>query len=337
MMPSLRLTARWTFAAAVLCLAAAPITAQSPAPTRLLVLLRNAGQLAVLDPVTHQEIGRVPVVKDPHEVTVSPDARTAFVASPSEGISVVDLSTMKELRRVNPGLRSAPHDVHFVKGKVYFTAEGWKSIGAYDPAADKVDWMLGVGQNGTHMMAFAKDGNTVFMPNRASNSISVVDNVTAGPPKYDITAIPVPGKRPEGLDITPDGTQLWVVTRDDGGLVIIDIATRKVLERIELTLADANRIKFTPDGSRALILAGGDGTIHVIDVASRREIKVLKAFDGDSGDGGMYVREDNSRAYFGLRNTHSVAVVDLKTLEITQRLPMGPDSGPGCVAWAQPQ
>jgi len=336
-MRTLSLGTRWAVTIIAVALTAAPAAAQAPAPARLLVLLRNASALAVVDPVSLKELGRVGVVRDPHEVTVSPDGRTAYVGSPSEGISVVDLPSLKELRRVDPGLRSAPHDVQFVGGKVYFTAEGWKSIGAYDPVGGKVEWMLGVGQNGSHMLVFSKDGNTVYVPNRGSNTVSVVENITAGPPKYQISAIPVQGKTPEGTDLTPDGTQLWVVTRGDGGLTIIDLATRTVVQRMELKLVDANRLKFTPDGKRALILDGGDGTIHVLDVASRKEIKVIKAAPGDSGDGGMLVMTDNSRAYFGLRDTHSVAVLDLATLEVTRRIDMGPNSGPGCIAWTQPQ
>src|SRR5688572_32972967 len=92
--------------------------AQTPSPARLLVLLRNASALAFVDPASGNVLGRVPVGKDPHEVAVTPDGRMAFVASPSEGISVIDVPTMKELRRVDTGTLSAPHDVLFAGGKI---------------------------------------------------------------------------------------------------------------------------------------------------------------------------------------------------------------------------
>ena len=65
-----------------------------------------------------------------------------------------------------------------------------------------------------------------------------------------------------------------------------------------------------------------------------RKIKRLKVAPGDSGDGGMFVMPDGSRAYLGLRDDHSVVVIDLKTLEIENRFAMGAGSGPGCVNWA---
>ena len=248
----------------------------------------------------------------------------AFVASPSEGISVIDVPTMKELRRVDTGALSAPHDVLFAGGKLYFTAEGYKTIGRYDPAANKVEWMLGIGQDGTHLLALAKDQQTMWVPNRGSNSISVIDGVATGPPKFKTTAIPVPGKTPEGLDLSPDGRELWTVTRGDGGVSIIDTASRKVIQSFNLKLTDANRLKFTPDGSKVIILDGGTGTLVVVDVASRKEIKRMKVAPGDTGDGGVFVMPDGSRAYLGLRDDHSVVVIDLKTLEIAESLPDGP-------------
>jgi YVTN family beta-propeller protein len=257
----------------------------------------------------------------------------AFVASPSEGISVIDVPAMKELRRVNTGTLSAPHDVLFAGGKLYFTAEGYKTIGRYDPTANTVEWMLGIGQDGTHMMVLARDRQTMWVPNRGSNSISVIDGVAGGPPKFKTTAIPVPGKTPEGLDLSPDGRELWTATRGDGGVSIIDTASRKVTQSFNLKLTDANRLKFTPDG-KVLILDGGTGTLVVLDAASRKEIKRLKVAPGDTGDGGVFVMPDGSRAYLGLRDDHSVVVIDLKTLEIESRFAMGADSGPGCINWA---
>src|SRR5258705_7980822 len=144
---------------------AAGAQAQSSA-ARLLVLLRNASALAIVEPATGKVLGRVPVGRDPHEVAVTPDGRTAFVASPGVGISMIDVAAMKEIRRIDTGTASAPHDVLFMDGKLYFTAEGYKAIGRYDPAANKVEWMLGIGQDGTHLLVLAKDKQTLWVPKR---------------------------------------------------------------------------------------------------------------------------------------------------------------------------
>jgi YVTN family beta-propeller protein len=324
---------RFLLSCGVLVAIANVAAAQTPPAARLLVLLRNASALAFVDPASGQVLGKVPVGRDPHEVAVTPDGSMAFVASPGVGISVIDVRTMKELRRIDTGAASAPHDVLFAGGKLYFTAEGYKSIGRYDPAANKVEWMLGIGQDGTHMMVLARDQQTMWVPNRGSNSISVIDGVAGGPPRFKTMAIPVPGTTPEGLDLSPDGRELWTATRGDGSVSIIDTTSRRVIQSMYLKLDDANRLKFTPDG-RVLILDGGTGTLIVLDAKSRKEIKRLKVADRDTGDGGVFVMPDGSRAYLGLRDDHSVVAVNLRTLEVESRWAMGPDSGPGCINWA---
>jgi DNA-binding beta-propeller fold protein YncE len=331
-----RIMLRWLVPLGAVAVLSQVGIAQTPANAPLLVLLRNASALAIVDQASHKVLGRVPTVKDPHEVAVTPDGRTAFVASPSEGIAVIDVASMKELRRLDLPPGSGAHDVLFAGGKLYFTAEGHKVIGRYDPATNKFDWHFGIGQDGTHMLVLAKNMDTMYVPNRGSNSVSVIEGIQAGPPKWRVTAIPVPGKTPEGIDLSPDGRELWTATRGDGGVAIIDTASKKVAHNFNLGLTDANRLKFTPDG-RVLILDGGTGTLVVLDAASRKEIKRLKVAPGDSGDGGVFVMPDGSRAYLGLRDDHSVVVVDLRKLEVAGRIPMGPDSGPGCIIWTPPR
>jgi len=326
----MRFVLSWMVLLAVANIAAA----QAPSGGRLLVLLRNASALAFVDPASGKVLGRVPVGRDPHEVAVTPDGTTAFVASPGVGISMIDVAAMKEIRKIDTGTASAPHDVLYAGGKLYFTAEGYKSIGRYDPVANKVEWMLGIGQDGTHLLVLGKDQQTMWVPNRGSNSISVIDGVAGGPPRYKVTAIPLPGLTPEGLDLSPDGRELWTATRGDGAVSIIDTASRRVKQSFGLRLTDANRLKFTPDGSKVLILDGGTGTLTILDAAMRKEIKKLKVADRDTGDGGVFVMPDGSRAYLGLRDDHSVVEIDLKTLAVVNRFPMGADSGPGCINWA---
>ena len=308
-------------------------SAQAPPPERLLVLLRDASALAIVDPTNGAILGRVPTGRDPHEVTASPDGRFAFVASPSDGISVIDLEAQREIRRVDPGPGSGPHDVLFADGKVYFTIEGYKSIGQYDPNADQIDWTLGIGQDGTHLLVLDGDGRTMFMPNRGSNSVTVAEGVMDGPDETTLTVIPVPGDLPEGIALSPDGLEVWTATRNDGAVSIIDVASKQVVQTLDLGMRDANRLKFTPDG-RVLIIDGEAASLVVLDAASRSVIKRISLSPADTGDGAILVSRDGSRAYLGLRALGRVAVLDLVTLEVTEEIMMGEGSGPGCMFWA---
>ena len=66
-------------------------------------------------------------------------------------------------------------------------------------------------------MVLSRDRDAIFTANRESNTVSVVDGAAAGPPDWRVTAIPAGGEYPEGLDLSPDGAELWTATRNDGG------------------------------------------------------------------------------------------------------------------------
>lgn len=306
--------------------------AQAQPAGQLLVLLRDASALAIVDPTTRTVVGRVPTGRDPHEVTASPDGRHAFVSSMVDGISIIDLAARREIRRINPGAGSRPHDVLFHNGKVYFTIEGYKSIGRYDPSTDEIDWTLGIGQDGTHMLVLDQDTNTMFMPNTRSNTITMVGNALDEPSQAELTVIPVPGELPEGLDLSPNRKELWTATRNDGNVSIIDISSQRVVETLTLGMKDANRLKFTPD-NKVLVIDGEAASLVVLDAASRTELKRITLDNKDTGDGAILVAPDGSQAYLGLRDADRVAVLDLNTLEITHEISMGDDSGPGCMYW----
>ena len=307
-------------------------SAQSPPPGRLLVLLRDASALAIVDPETGDVLGRVPTGRDPHEVTASADGRLAFVASMVDGISVIDLAAREEIQRVDPGQGSQTHDVVFAAGKVYFTIEGYKSIGRYDPSTNQIDWTLEIGQDGTHMLVLDQDRDRMFLPNTGSNTVTMVQSAMSGPAGASLTHIPIPGERPEGIDLSPDGREIWTATRSDGGVSIIDVESRRVVETLDLGMLDANRLKFTPDG-RVLIIDGEAASLVVLDAASRTVVKRLTLGSTDTGDGAVLVEPGGARAYLGLRAADRVAVVDLDTLEVTFEMPMREGDGPGCMYW----
>ena len=319
---------RWMAVLGALVSGVSVAASQGTSAARLLVLLRDASALAIVDPVAGTVLGRVPTVSGPHEVTASTDGKLAFVASPSGGISVIDLEEQTELRRLDIGPGSEPHDVRFADGKLYFTAEGYKVIGRYDPRTDEVEWLLGIGQDGTHMLVLSEDRNTIFTANRGSNTVTVVEDVAGGPPNWRVTAIPVGGEFPEGIDLSPDGREVWTATRNDGGISIIDVATKAVTQRLDLHLQDPSRLAFTPDGTRVLVSDGGGNSLVVLDAVARSEITRLEL-----APNAVLVQPDGAQAFAALRGDHRVAVIDLDTLEVTAEILTGAGSGPGCMFW----
>jgi YVTN family beta-propeller protein len=324
--------ALFAFLFAVLFKAGVAFASATPSPA-LLVLNKHADELVIVDPQTNQVVGRVPVGPDPHEVVVSPDGKFAYTSSygaeldPHNTISVVDLVAQKELRRIDLGALRAPHGLYVVAGKVYFTAEGSKAIGRYDPATNQIDMVQGLGQIRTHMIVVTDDAKQIFTSNTGSNTVTVIEPA-ASPFAWNIAHIPV-GKGPEALELSPDGKEVWTAHAGDGGVSVIDVAAKKVVQTIDARTKLSNRLKLTPDGKLVLISDLTGGELVVIDAHSR---KVIKRVPMRGSPEEILVAPDGSRAYVALENDNRVDVVDIKTLTVTGTFNTG--RGPDGMAWA---
>jgi YVTN family beta-propeller protein len=298
--------------------------------SRLLVLNKEDATLVIVDPVAGSILGTVPVGQGPHELAVSTDGRFAFASNYGSGtagqtISMVDISAQKEVRRIDVSPLRRPHGLAFVNGKLYFTAETNRKIARYDPAADKVDWEFETGLNGTHMVVPTRDAKILFASNIGSNSVSAIQQGADG--AWTQTVIPV-GKGPEGIDLSPDGTTVWSAHSQDGGVTVIDVATRKPLYTIDARTKRSNRIKLTPDGKLALISDVDAGDLVVLDTATRKEVKRVAL--GRTPEG-ILIPPQTSVAYVAVTGDNHVAVVDLKTWQVTKKISTG--TGPDGLAW----
>ena len=306
--------------------------AQTPSPS-LLILNKEDNALVIVNPSNLKIVGSVPVGNAPHEVAVSSDGKIAVVANygnqePGNSLSVIDLQSQKELHRVDLGELRRPHGLEFHDGKFYFTCEVNKLVARYDPTTNTVDWKFETGQETTHMIAIASDGNHFFTANIRANTISLIER-PADNAGWKQIVIPV-GKGPEGMDISPDGKQLWAANSADGSVSIIDIASKKVVETIPVQTKHSNRLKFTRDGKLALISDPEANEVIVLDVASR---KITKKIPVGNSPEGILVAPDGDRAFLAVTGDNKVVVLDLKTLSIAGQI--SPGKGPDGMAWAK--
>jgi YVTN family beta-propeller protein len=331
--------------------------AQSIPQRSLLALSKRNHTLAIVDPATLQIVARAPVGPDPHEVIASADGKMAYVSIYGGGryhaLSVIDLIAQKALPDIDTGALNGPHGLAFVGGKVWFTAEGAKAIARYDPATARIDWIMGTGQNRTHMIYITADEKQIYTTNVSSATVNILEKVALppmGPPPgmrpssgapnppppggaqprmdWNETVIPV-GKGDEGFDVSPDGHELWTANAQDGTLSIIDIGSKKVTATLDAKIFGANRLKFSPDGKLVLISSLGDGDLVIYDAGSRKECKRVNIGHGAAG---ILMDPDGGRAFVACMPDNYVTILDLRTLAVTGHLDVGGE--PDGLAWA---
>jgi YVTN family beta-propeller protein len=338
--------------------------AQTTPGASLLVLSKHDHTLSIVDPTTLQVVAHMPVGNDPHEVIASTDGTTAYVSNYGGGayntLAVLDLVGQRALPSIDLGPLRGPHGLTFVGGKTWFTAEGAKAIGRYDPAAQKVDWILGTGQNRTHMIYVSDDQQRIITTNVSSGTVSIIDmqpirmpgpppggmpppnGAQAGPgspppaqpggpmPRKDWneTVVRV-GNGSEGFDVSPDHREVWVANAQDGTISVIDIAARKVVETIQAKVGGANRLKFTPDGKQVLVSTLGGPDLVVLDTATRR---VAKRIPIGHGAAGIVIEPSGARAFVACTPDNYVAVIDLHSFAVTGHIQAGGE--PDGMDWA---
>ena len=330
-------------------LALTPISSQTPSGPRLLVLSKRDHTLSIVNPSTLQVEARIASGDDPHEVAASADGRTAYISNYGFGafhtITAVDLVAERQEKVIDLTPLSGPHGLFFAEGKLWFTAEVNKVIGRYDPVSGKVDFILGTGQNRTHMLYVLPGGHRIVTTNVNSGTVLIFDRMettstSAPPPGYPEGAILPPGgdwfpsvvpvgPRGEGFDVSPDGKEAWVANAGDGTVTIVDLGARRASGNLDINVKSANRLKFTPDGKLVLISMSSQPDVLVLNAATHEAVKRIPVGHGAAG---ILMQPDGARAYIACSPDNSVAVVDLKTLEVVGRIDAG--GSPDGMAWA---
>lgn len=341
------------FLAAALLLSPTLAVRQVHAQT-LLALSKHDHTVALVDPASLHVGARVPVGDDPHEVVSSSDGRYAFVSNYGGGtlhtLARIDLAARTALAPIDLGPLTGPHGLAFVDGKVWFTAEGAKVIGRFDPGTQKVDWVLGTGQNRTHMLQVAPGGEHIITTNVSSGTVDIIDREIVrmppappgmapgrqGPPpqpRKDWNEVVVKvGNGSEGFDVSPDGREIWVANAQDGTISVIDQASKQVVQTIAADVRSANRLKFTLDGRHVLVSTLAGGNLVILDPHTRAVTQRLPIGHGAAG---ILIEPAGNRAFVACTPDNYIAVIDLKNLSVTGHIDVGPE--PDGLAWAPAQ
>ena len=351
-----------------------PLIAQSTQQQALLVLSKGAHTLAIVDPSDLRVIARVPVGNDPHEVIASTDGQTAYVSNYGFGafntLAVVDLVHQQALPSIDLGPLRGPHGLAFAGNKVWFTAEAAKAIGSYDPASKKVDWIMGTGQNRTHMIFVAANLQSIVTTNVSSATVTIIEKSTrrspGGPPpgmpgaNGSLRPGPPPGAPRQGPPGGRPGGGPMGAPGGDWDETVIPVGN------------GSEGFDVSPSGAEIWVANAQDGTISIIDRAGKKVIQTLSAnlqsanrlkftLDGKlvlisslggpdvavydaatrkevkripvgHGAAGIVMQPDGSRAFVACSPDNYVAVIDLKTLEVAGKIDAGEE--PDGIAWA---
>jgi DNA-binding beta-propeller fold protein YncE len=236
------------------------------------------------------------------------------VNSGAASISLIDMSSQKELRRI-PMLREPHHLVLSPDGKSLLVGDTvGNEMFFFNPATAALQKRMPVAD--PYQLAFSPNGKFLVVNGLARNQIDVYDAATM----QLLKRFPI-ASMPSHLDYAPDSSRVFVSLQGTDSLVAIDLN--------KLVVLWTAKIGSTPAGvmwhdGKVLVADMGTDYVAIVDPADGR---VTGRIVTGKGAHNLFLSPDRKIIWVNNRVGGTTTSVDASTLAVirTYRIPGGPD------------
>lgn len=249
------------------------------------VTVRGEDHLAVVDPTSFREVGRVPTTSGPGMVMFSHDGRLAFVCNSfNPVVDVIDVVGRKLVRSIpvaspfSPFIQLTPDG-----GEAWLTHKDVGKVTRIDTASLEVEGVIDTGPITNHLTFARSGGRTLAYVTIGGED--VVKVFTTEGKAEPVATIPV-GSLPHGAWTSGDGSRVYVGLENGDAVDVIDTAANRTVARIPVGMAP-QALAYVPGAAGA-----GDGTANL---SPRRDVpgsvSVRLAPVGGKGAGYVVARD----------------------------------------------
>ena len=260
---AVRLLMLWLLAAS----AASPALASGLA----FVVNSRSASVSLIDMTSLVELRRVPVLREPHHVALSPDGKDLLVGDTAGNqMLFLDPASGEIKRRMTI---ADPYQLGFSPDAKWLVVNGLArdQVDVYDAASMKLVKRFPIASMPSHL-AFSPDSSKVYVSLQGTNRLAAIDLLRLAV----IWDVPV-GNTPAGV--------LWnrghVLVADMGMDYVAEVnpADGTVVNRIH-TGTGAHQIFASPDGKLIYVNNRAGGTITVLDAATLATLRVYRVPGG---------------------------------------------------------
>ena len=193
--------------------------ALTPDGKMLLAAVFGTNQVVFLDTSSGQVVGQVSV-PSPHNIAISPDGYSAYVAAQKKGaagLSVIDIGEKKQDTFIP--LDKAPRALNFSPdGKLlYFTQAGVDAVQVLNPATNQVTGQIAVGAS-PHQPLFLPDDSMALVVSQGPGELDFLS------PETGVSFLNLAvGKMPHWIAVNPEGTKAWVTNEGSNTVSVVDL------------------------------------------------------------------------------------------------------------------
>jgi YVTN family beta-propeller protein len=171
-------------------------------------------------------------------------------------------------------------------------------------------WLgLAFSRDEKYLYASGGNDNLIWQYAIRNNKLQVADSIVLGKPWPEKIG-------PAGMAIDDKRQRLYVVTRENNSLYVIDLNTKKVLQKTTLD-AEAYTCVLSPDAKQLYISLWGGNRIAVYDVQQQ---SVVQSIATESHPNEMILSSNGRYLYVANANDNTVSVIDTRAGKVIETL-----------------
>ncbi len=269
------------------------------AAARPLAFVINSAEASVslIDLETKQEIKRIPVLREPHHMALTPDGKSLLVGDTAgNAVFFLDPATGETQRRATI---SDPYQLQFSPDGKWMVVAGLarNQIDIYDAATLTLAHRIPASSMPSHIN-FSPDSSVTYVSLQSTDALMAVD-VRSGAVLWDAKV----GKTPAGV-LWLDGKILVGIMGADY-VAVVNPATGAVERRVQ-TAKGAHNLFVSPDGHTLYVCNRVDGSISLLDP---KTLTVRSRIAMPGGPDDMDFAPDG-KIWVTRRWAHTVAILD---------------------------
>lgn len=252
---------------------------------RLFTTIESEHNLKVIDTVTNRVVETILLTGRPNQCAATPDGR--FVGVPIRSGNSVDIVDIIRKRVVKVLPVKVPHNCYNTGNNedMFVSSMGDHEINLID--LKKMNYAEKIPVGGIpRPYAITKDEKRMYVALTDFHGFAIVsipDRKVIGreelPPAPPSTCALEPHTPTHGLELSPDGKEVWVTSLADNGVYVYELATRKFSKEIP-TGRCPNWVTFSPDGKYCCVSNSGSDDCSIIDTQTRREVARIRVGKG---------------------------------------------------------
>jgi YVTN family beta-propeller protein len=302
---------------------------------KLYIVNKSSSSITVFDLYQGKEITEIPIGIVPHDPTTLKNQSKVVVTNYGtpevlgKSITVINTKNNKIQKTIELQGSIAPHGiVPFPNSnKVAVVTDIGNNLVVVDIEKGIVEKNIPTQQILSHLVVLDPKKPLAYVTNINSGSVSVIDLQLE-----KVIKIIHCGFKTEGIDITPDGSEIWVTNHKENTISVINTASCQITNTLPCG-KESLRLKFSVDGKHCLVTNASDGTISVYDRKTKKQIKTIllhgktnlieKLFYHTPRPVGLLIHPNGLYAFVANSNANKVEVIDMKTFTVVSNIGTG--------------